>query len=78
MSSSVPSPRRRLIRYLIARDEILVGHDALAEIDLDPELLVDLVAANAAEIVVLRIEEETLEERRAFATVGGSPGRSWR
>ncbi len=44
-------------------DEILVGHDALAEIDVDPELLVDLVTANAAEIVFFRIEKETLQER---------------
>ena len=43
-------------------DEILVGDNALAEIDVDPELLVDLVATNAAEIVFLRIEEETLQE----------------
>ena len=63
MSSSVPSPRRRLIRYLIARDEILVGQDALAEIDVDAQLLVDLVTADAAEIVPLRIEKEPLEQR---------------
>ena len=44
-------------------DEILVGNDALAEIDVDPEFLVDLVAANAAEIVLLRIEKEPLQER---------------
>src|SRR5438067_5454585 len=44
-------------------DEILVGHDALAEIDVDPELLVDLVTANATEIVFLRVEKEPLQER---------------
>ena len=43
-------------------DEILVGQDALAEIDVDAELLVDLVASNATEIVFLRIEEEPLEQ----------------
>ena len=43
-------------------DEILVGQDALAEIDVDAELLVDLVTADAAEIVFLRIEEEPLQQ----------------
>ena len=46
-------------------DEILVGQDALAEIDVDAELLVDLVTTDAAEIVFLRIEEETLQQARA-------------
>ena len=32
------------------------------EIDVDAELLVDLVTADAAEVVLLRIEEETLEQ----------------
>ena len=48
-------------------DEILVGQNALAQIDLDPELLVDLVTADAAEIVLLRIEEEPLEQARGHS-----------
>ena len=44
-------------------DEIFVGQDALVEIDLDAELLVDLVTADAAEIVTLRIEEQPLDQR---------------
>ena len=43
-------------------DEILVGQDALAEIDVDAEFLVELVASDATEIVFLRIEEEPLEQ----------------
>ena len=36
--------------------------NALLEVDLEAELLVDLVAADAAEVVALRIEEQTLEQ----------------
>ena len=36
--------------------------DALLEVDLEAELLVDLVAADAAEVVALRVEEQTLEQ----------------
>ena len=50
-------------------DEILRGGDdvaalenALLELDLETELLVDLVATDAAEVVALRIEEQTLEQ----------------
>ena len=57
-------------------DEVLLGHDALVESTFDAELLVDLVAADAAEVVFLRIEEQALQQSRArSATVGGSPGR---
>ena len=44
------------------RDEILVGQNAFAEIDIDAELLVELVAADAAEIVFLRVEKEPLQK----------------
>ncbi len=47
---------------MIARDEILVGQNALAEIDVDAELLVELVATDATEIVFLRIEKEPLQQ----------------
>ena len=33
-----------------------------SSLDLEAQLLVDLVAADAAEVVALRIEEETLEQ----------------
>ena len=59
----MPSPRLRLNRYFDRGDEIFVGQNALVEIDLEAELLVDLVAADAAEIVILRIEEQPLEQR---------------
>ena len=67
MSSSVPSPRRRLIRYLIARDKILVRQNSLGQIDVDPELLVDLVATDAPEIVFLRIKKQSLQQERAHS-----------
>ncbi len=44
-------------------DEILVGDDAFREVDIDPELLVDLVTAHASEVIFLRVEKETLQER---------------
>src|SRR5690606_34257112 len=54
---------------LLEADEILRrGHDvagledALLEIDLEAELLVDLVTTDATEVVALRIEEQALEE----------------
>ena len=46
-------------------DEILVGQNALAEIDIDPELLIDLVTTDATQIVFLRIEEQTASAARA-------------
>ena len=42
-------------------DKIFVGQDALAKIDVDPELLIDLVATDSAKIVFLRIEKESLQ-----------------
>ena len=43
-------------------DQVFLGQDALAEVDLDAELLVDLVTADAAEVIALRIEEQALEQ----------------
>ena len=43
-------------------DDVLGIQDTGLEVGLEAELLVDLVAADAAEIVALRIEEEALEE----------------
>ena len=39
------------------------------------ELLIDLVAADIAEIVVGKIEKETIDICFEFVAVGGSPGR---
>ena len=54
---------------LLQADEILRGGDDVgarrecaARVGLEAELLVDLVAADAAEIVALRIEEQALEQ----------------
>jgi hypothetical protein len=44
-------------------DDVGALEDALLELGLEAELLVDLVAADAAEVVALRVEEEPLEER---------------
>ena len=49
-------------------EEILGDHDALIGVDGDAELLVDLVTADAGEVVFLRIEEKALEQR---AGIGG-------
>src|SRR5215211_472706 len=43
-------------------DNIGALENALLEVGLETELLVNLVAANPAEIVTLRIEEQSLEE----------------
>ena len=43
-------------------DEILVRQNPLVEIDVDPELLVDLVTANPSEIVFLRIKKEPFQK----------------
>ncbi len=52
-------------------DDVIVGDDAGFDVDVDRELLVDLVASNAANVVALRIEEEALEQ-------GFGVGDSWR
>src|SRR3954452_6126154 len=44
-------------------NKILVRNDALTEIDVDPEFLVDLVTTDSTEIVFLRIEKESFQER---------------
>src|SRR5438552_18208658 len=41
-------------------DEIFVRQNPFGKIDINPELLVNLVTANATEIVSLRIEKEAL------------------
>jgi hypothetical protein len=61
MSSTTPTPRLRRTRYFVAATMSPL-EDALLKLGLEAELLVDLVATDAAEIVALRIEEETLEE----------------
>ncbi|OQB96335.1 MAG: hypothetical protein BWX86_00818 [Verrucomicrobia bacterium ADurb.Bin122] len=43
-------------------DDVVALEDALLKVGLENELLVDLVAADAAEVVALGIEEEALEE----------------
>ena len=43
-------------------DDVAGLQDALLKFDLQTELLVNLVATNAAEVVTLRIKEETLEQ----------------
>ncbi len=43
-------------------DDVGALEDALLELGLEAELLVDLVAAHAAEVVALRVEEEPLEQ----------------
>ena len=65
----MPSPWRKLIKYLVAAMKSLFVR-MRAEIDVDAEFLVDLVTADAAQIVSLRIEEERLIKARAFAAVG--------
>src|SRR5207237_203096 len=44
-------------------DEIFVGQNSLSKIDIDAELLIDLVTAYPTEVVLLRIEKQTLQER---------------
>ena len=41
-------------------DEVVDGHHTLIERNFHPELLIDFVAADAREIVLLRVEEEAL------------------
>ena len=41
------------------------------------ELLVQLVAADATQVVAAEVEEQALDQRSALSPVGGSPGRSF-
>ncbi len=43
-------------------DDVVVGQDAGGQVDVDAELLVDLVAADAAQVIALVVEEEALEQ----------------
>src|SRR6476620_7376523 len=54
MSSSVPSPRRRLIRYLIAAIKSLSVKIR--------EFLVQLIAPHSSEIVFLRIKKQSFQK----------------
>ena len=49
-------------KVLGCRAHVTALEDALLQVDLEAELLVDLVAAHAAEVVALRIEEQALEK----------------
>ena len=44
-------------------DQIILGQNARSFLVLEVELLVDLVTADAAQIVTLRVKEQTLEQR---------------
>ena len=46
-----------------SRHNVLAGDHALVGIDIKAELLVDLVAANASQVVALRVEVEAVEQR---------------
>jgi hypothetical protein len=51
-----------LEQVLHRTEEVLGHHDALVGADLALELAVDLVTADAGQVVLLRVEEETLEQ----------------
>jgi hypothetical protein len=78
MSSSVPSPRPQIDQVFDRGDKIAVGENSFVQVDIDAKLLVKLVTPDSPEIVFLRIEKQPLQSARAFATVGGSPGRNRR
>src|SRR5262245_41966391 len=44
------------------RDKIFVGQDPFRRIDVDPEFLVNLVAADASKVIFLGIEKESFEQ----------------
>ena len=67
MSSRLPSPFLQAEQILGRGDQIFLGQDA-GIAALDAELLVDLVTADAAQIVALGVEEQPLDQR---ARVGG-------
>src|SRR5436190_23555182 len=52
-------------------DKILVSENTLGSIDVNPELLIDFVTADPAKIILLGIEEESLEQ-------GAGIGHGWR
>src|SRR6202022_5161140 len=56
------------------RDEIFVGKNPLGKVDIDPELLIDFVTADATEIVFFRIEKQTLQERARVGNRGRISG----
>ena len=45
------------------RDDVVLGEDARVEVDVEVEPCVQLVAADAGEVVALRVEEELLHQR---------------
>src|SRR5713101_3956019 len=49
-------------QILDRRDEIFVGQNPLSGIDVDPEFLIDFIAADAPKIVFFRIEKEPFEQ----------------
>lgn len=59
------------------RHDVLGREDGLVGRHVDAELLVDLVAAHAGEVVALRVEVEAVHQRAGGVHGGGSPGR-WR
>ena len=45
------------------RDDVVVGQRAGVEVDVEPEARVELVAADAREVVALGVEEQLVEQR---------------
>ena len=56
------------------RDDVLLREDLLGVGHVDAELLVDLVAADASEVVALRVEVETVEQGASGVHGGGLAG----
>ena len=65
MSSTLAGFLRSLSRYLMHLVEVLRVQDLLVERRVQPELGVQLQAADAREVVLLRVEEHVLEQRSA-------------
>jgi len=57
-----PLPFLRRSRYLVAANQVVLGQDARVVFVVVAELLINLVTANATEVVAFRIEEQAFDE----------------
>ena len=66
---------RQLDELADERDDVVLGQRARLEVDVEAEALVELVAADAREVVALRVEEELVEQvARVVDATAARPG----
>ena len=64
-------PATQIDQIFDRRDKVFVGQNTFRGIDIDPKFLIDLVPADTAKIVFLRVEKESFEQSTGISDCWG-------